>query len=292
MSLRPRALLLAASIGLLVTFYLITATQSAESPNPRTAVAILLYHHVDDSMESPNVVSTATLDSHISAILAAGFKIISLTDLLDWLDQPHSQGLSVVLTFDDGYSSFCTHVVPLLKKYGVPASCFLIVSSSDNTRSQTAATSSLAHITPQQIRELADIGLVEFGSHSYDGHRYIDTVRGRRPYLVEPLVGESRADFELRVRQDLAWSKTVVEHWTGKVCRFFSYPYGWVTDALRNQVAKCGFELALTTKPGIVLPGSDRYSLPRITVRPEMTGEDIIELILAEVESGKTGTRV
>ncbi len=251
---------------------------------PEGAVVVLMYHQVSDEVEAPTVVSSKLLEEHLRAILEAGLTVMSLSELSHWLDDPEVGGSGVVLTFDDGYDSFYHHVFPLTRRYGIPASCFLIVSSSEATAdSDTGSTAVLGHLSHRQVREMSETGLIEFGSHSYDGHRYVETRGGSRPYLVEPLVDEDHAGFIERVEADLNMSRQVLRSMTGTECLYFSYPYGWVTSGLRDQVSQCGFVLALTTKPGAVTHGMDRYQLPRMTIRPEMTGADLVEAIWTEM---------
>lgn len=266
-------------LGVVIIVCTLAVGPMAVSDVPKGAVVILMYHHVGDEIQSPNVVPADTLHEHIEAILLSRLRIISLSELCSWLEQPDDVLAGVVLTFDDGYDSFYYKVLPLLRRYQVPASCFLIVSSTVTPRDGTIC----GHITPEQLHELGQERLAELGSHSYDGHRYAETARGSRPVLVEPLVDEDHADFSRRVHTDLALSKEVLEGLTGRDCRFFSYPYGWVTSALCDQVRQCGFDLALTTKMGAVTALTDRYMLPRVTVRPEMTGSELVQVIKAEM---------
>lgn len=266
-------------------------TSSGES-TPE-AVAILMYHHVCDEIESATVVSPEVLEDHIRTLLEAGFCIMSLSELSRWLDEPGNSASGVVLTFDDGYESFYHAVYPLLCKYEVPASCFLIVSSSETpTGQESTCTAVCGHLSFEQARAMVEGGLVELGSHSYDGHKYVDTRRGSRPYLVEPLMDEDHTGFTQRVQMDLIMSRQVLRDMVGVECRYFSYPYGWVTSELRDQVSRCGFDFALTTTPGVVVAGTDRYQLPRITVRPEMSGSDLVAAIKAEMVRARTESRL
>lgn len=274
------------SLCLLLVFCVGAGSRSSE----RGAAVILMYHQVNDDIESPTVVGSQLLEDHIKAVLEAGLSIMSLSELSHWLDDPEASAFGVVLTFDDGYDSFYHEVFPLISRYGVPANCFLIVSSSEEPSDPEAGPTAVpGHLSRQQIREMSGTELVELGSHSYDGHKYVDTRGGRRPCLVEPLVDEDHAGFLERVKTDLYTSRQVLSSMTGTECLYFSYPYGWVTGALRDQVSQCGFDLALTTKPGAVVPGTDRYMLPRVTVRPEMTGADLVEVIRTEMARAAGG---
>jgi peptidoglycan/xylan/chitin deacetylase (PgdA/CDA1 family) len=252
-----------------------------------------MYHHVSDDIEAPTVVSSELLEEHITAISDAGLQVMSLAELSSWLGDPGTTASGVVLTFDDGYDSFYHKVFPLTSRYQIPASCFLIVSSSEAPADPASGLTAVpGHLSHEQVREMSKTGLTEIGSHSYDGHRYVDTLGGSKPYLVEPLVDEDHAGFLNRVKADLNMSRQALSSMTGTECLYFSYPYGWVTSALRDQVSQCGFDLALTTRPGAVVPGMDRYLLPRMTVRPEMTGADVVEAIRTEMERAVRESRL
>ena len=88
------------------------------------------------------------------------------------LEQPHQSRL----TFDDGYDSFYHKVFPLTSRYQIPASCFLIVSSSEAPADPASGLTAVpGHLSHEQVREMSKTGLTEIGSHSCDGHRYVDT---------------------------------------------------------------------------------------------------------------------
>lgn len=230
-----QSLLLALLAWALIAFMVLSLTsvgqQASVSNAPKGAVVVLMYHHVDDHAHSPNVVSPSALESHILAVLDAGYDIMSLAELSQWLDRPDLEVSGVVFTFDDGYESFYHYAFPLLKKYGVPASCFPIVSSSEAALGSVSASANMyPHLTFQQMNEMVNTGVVELGSHSYDGHKYAPTQKGSRPSLVEPLVNEDNAAF-------------------------------------------------VNTRHGAMTANVDRYALPRIAVRPEMTGADVVNMV-------------
>lgn len=85
---------------------------------------------------------------------------------------------AVLLTFDDGYRDFYNQVFPLLKAYRYPAVLAVVGSWLDAAPGE--AVDYGGKLVPrekflswEQLREMAESGLVEIASHSYNGHRGI-----------------------------------------------------------------------------------------------------------------------
>jgi len=57
------------------------------------------------------------------------YRVLSLRQMVEELDNPGAQGQSVVVTFDDGYLGTYTDAFPVLKEYGIPATVYLIAGS-------------------------------------------------------------------------------------------------------------------------------------------------------------------
>jgi peptidoglycan/xylan/chitin deacetylase (PgdA/CDA1 family) len=56
------------------------------------------------------------------------YRVISLDDLCQEMEQPSRKGDAIAVTFDDGYRDLHTHALPILRKYKIPATIFLPVS--------------------------------------------------------------------------------------------------------------------------------------------------------------------
>lgn len=99
--------------------------------------------------------------------------------------------------------------------------------------------------SPEELREMAESGLCEIGSHT-DRHVHVDRVRN--------------------VERELVLSKQKIERWTGRSCEFFSYPYGHADERSRALVKK---HFTAATKDYVgdprVLSGTfDPWLLPRV----------------------------
>jgi len=95
---------------------------------------------------------------------ARNYEVISLSHLLEILQRggiPPAK--SVCFTFDDGYEDNYTYAYPILKRYGVPATFFLITDLMETRVSPNALLQSLRETTIGKIK-LKGVG--EFNLHS------------------------------------------------------------------------------------------------------------------------------
>ena len=117
-------------------------------------VPVLMYHAVSDDLWGVEelFVSPKNMEAQLKALLAAGCTPITFEDL----DRVNTITKPVMLTFDDGYKDNYTELFPLLKKYNVKVTIFMITGAVGNNRSLTA----------EQIKEMQASGLVSFQSHT------------------------------------------------------------------------------------------------------------------------------
>jgi peptidoglycan/xylan/chitin deacetylase (PgdA/CDA1 family) len=149
---------------------------------------------------------------------------------------------SLVLSFDDGYDDFYNNAFPLLKKYNLPATLYVIINSLDKT----------GYLTKAQLRELADSGLVEIGSHTFN---HLDLRR----------LKDKDAVFEIKE------SRRELQKLSGQKVETFAYPYGYYNDRLVAVASSSGYLAAVSVLPGVAQAEDNHWLLPR--VRPgELSG--------------------
>ncbi len=124
---------------------------------------------------------------------------------------------AVAMTFDDGYADNYTELFPILKRHAAKATLFV------TSRGETDAT----FMTPAQIREMADSGLVEFGGHTA-GHT--------------PLGQHSEAEARKAIGANLEWLEKIL----GEKVKTFAYPCGQYTPQALKVLGELGIPYAFT----------------------------------------------
>lgn len=121
-------------------------------------VPVLMYHAVGDDCwgEESLFVKPEELEKQLQYLSENGHETIFFEDLshIEQYEKP------VLLTFDDGYDDNNTALLPLLRKYGMKATIFLIAGDVGKPHKLTRA----------QLAELVQSGLVSIQSHGWS-HR-------------------------------------------------------------------------------------------------------------------------
>lgn len=211
-------------------------------PQKSFKVPILLYHYVEyvkdpgDTIRKSLDIVPYTFDMEIKTLKDAGYEFITTKDLADALDDKISiSSRSAILTFDDGYRDFYTDVFPILKKYQVKATAFVVPNFLDRPN----------NLTTRQLKEIGKSGLVEIGAHTMN-HAYLKGL---------PLK---------RVQYEVVESKKTLENLLGTKVVSFAYPYGAFDNDTIDVVKKAGFTSAVTTISGIFSLDVNRFFLYRV----------------------------
>ena len=157
----------------------------------------------------------------------------------------------VVLTFDDGYADTLTTAAPLLKQYGVRATCY-VVSGALGTYNRWDA-DQLREKKPLMSRGQLDQWLaagMEVGSHS----------------LSHPRLHELPQD---AAQHEIAESRAALRSLLGVPIEHFAYPFGAFSADTVAWVRRAGYSSAVTVLPGIARASDDPLRLPRILVNGE-----------------------
>lgn len=260
---------LAVAILLLITINFAASSKAySEELGKAQFIVPLLYHHIvpDDipSPKNPAVISLSEFEAQMKFLYENGYYTVSLKELEDFLSgSGNLPRKAVLITFDDGYESNYSLAFPVLKKYGFKAVIFLIGKDMLERGSEN-----IPHLSDIQITEMAESGLIEFGSHTFDAHYYLDG----RPVATVMSEEELKRDFE-RI-------KATFEAKGLPVPFAISYPYGKYEGKVLS-VAKRFYELGFTTERGVINKDSDRYRLCRNVVLPGTDVEKFRKLLNA-----------
>jgi peptidoglycan/xylan/chitin deacetylase (PgdA/CDA1 family) len=230
------------------------------SPPKDARVPILMYHYI--SVPPPNAdkyrldlsVTPKNFEAQLKYLAENGFTTISLYELHAYLSSGRPlPPKPVVLTFDDGYIDNYTEAFPLLKKYRMTGTFFVV--------SEFASSTNPAYMRWHHIKEMSDAGM------SIESH--------------------SRAHTDLRTRrgdfQGLVWDTLPVldqiEKVTGKRPRFFCYPFGKYDGAVIRML-KSEFMLgAVTTDYGKTHTLANAFTWDRVRIHGSTSVAGFAELV-------------
>ncbi|MDX6199799.1 MAG: hypothetical protein QOJ79_2950 [Actinomycetota bacterium] len=202
--------------------------------DPLGAAVVLTHHAVDDVDPSCDprllVASPAHLEEQIRLLHKRGYLFRTAADLLDRGPLRRRQA---VLTFDDGFASWVTVVLPLLRQLGVVAS-FYVCPGLYGQQHEHVVGAAGRHMSEDDVVTLHAAGM-DIGSHtcSHPDLRLLD---------------------DDRLGDELLTSRRRVESLTGQPCRTFAYPYGLYDERVVAATAAAGYELAFRWTPGRWLP--------------------------------------
>ncbi len=219
-------------------------------------IPIIMYHYVEYVKDAGDLirkrldVTPALFEDQLKALKKAHYETYYVKDVSDILDGTiHYSTQSAILSFDDGYQDFYTDVFPLLKKYHMRATLYVIYNYIGKK----------GFLTDQQIREIVDSDLVEIGSHTLD-HIYLKIAP--KEYADKQIV-ESKKKFEERF---------------GIKVKTFAYPYGAFNNDNIETVKKAGYTGAVSVMSGEIQSKNNLFYLSRI--RPGLfTPDSMIHVI-------------
>lgn len=213
-----------------------------------TAPRILYYHRIDDEWHR-SCVSPRAFGEQMQYLRDHGYRVLPLGALSDGTDR------AVAITFDDGFADNFTQAFPVLTRLGMPATIFVTVGAvGGQLRVLRDHPGPLPALTWSQLREMTSGGIA-MGSHTLT-----------HPHLT-------RLDAEA-LEREVTESRARLTAETGVVPESFCYPHGDVNAAVRAAVARAGYRVACSTRPGAVSSASDPLCLPRTFIARDDTLAD------------------
>ena len=227
-----------------------------------TKIPILLYHNFvttlpDNDPDNFNYINTPqSFEENIQTLLENGYTVISMNELNEAI---HGKiplpSKPILITFDDGYYSNYEYIYPILKKYNVKASIFIV------TNNIGQEIDGIKYLGWEECLEMQDSGLVEIFSHSKK-HVFYDKIS------IKEFHDDVMESYQL-----------IEEHLGKKSFKAFAYPYGAYTKetvwVLRlNHIDFQLYDLGMNYTENF-----DKNYIKRINIPCEMTGKEIIEEI-------------
>ncbi len=263
----------------------------------RSGPLILLYHRVANAKPGPhsNVSGLSVTPEHFEqqlAVLRRRFAPLRLRDLLE--SPPRFRHPAVAVTFDDGYADNLHAALPLLERFGIPATFFVTsgmlggerefwwdtlerLSGRDSGLYQRHRVELLQLDEAARSKRLAEIAAAAAMS-SEVRHRTLTHEELRRLDAHDLCdVGAHTVTHERlsclrpdRQRREIAGAKTQLEEILSHEVSYFAYPFGEPSAFDDDSVTiahEAGFTAAFSGERGTVTPLRNRYRIPRCSVR-------------------------
>lgn len=220
-----------------------------EVASENVGVPILMYHQFttrpegEDGWLKGNYAYINDFDAQMAYIAEKQFYLPTWDELSAFIDgQLYLPHQSVIVTDDDADPTWLELAVPVVEKYGVLTTSFVI------TGSRQAPSPGL-HVLQR--------------SHTHDMHTAGDNGKGRMVnYTLEEIVRDMEASAEVLGAKEV-----------------MAYPYGHYNDTAKEGLRQAGYEMARTIEPGVVRAGTDKLALPTVRINYGMGLQDLINQI-------------
>jgi len=157
----------------------------------------------------------------------------------------------VLLTVDDGFSSFYENAWPILKEEKIPFVIFI----------NTETIGSRGYMDWNEIKEIAKFDFVHIGNHSHS-----------HDYLVD------KTDEE--IKQDLLTAKKIWKTKLNYETKFFAYPFGEYKNSYKKIVEDLGFIYGFGQHSGVIDINKNPYELPRFPINEKYGDLERFEFII------------
>ncbi len=229
------------AVAQVATLFPIAPAPADAPPDPQLSglpPPILMYHYVrsvdqgSDPLGYDLSVTPDEFNSQMAWLHEQGYIGVRMDGITRCLrgDAP-CPSKAIALTFDDGYADAYTDALPVLKRYGLNATFYIV----------TNFVGQPGYMTWEQVAELRDAGM-EIGAHTID---HLD-LRTLDPTEMLRQIAQSKSDLESKLRISVT---------------SFCYPAGFYDPAIEEMVRASGYLNATTTRWDN--DTSDMMALPR-----------------------------
>lgn len=273
---------------LLAAILLICGFNRATLSVAQPSLIVLAYHEVTDPTKAlipAYAISPARFTQHLHWLKTNGYHFVSVDQVIAAESgRKPLPAKPILLSFDDGYRFTYDTVFPILQDFhasalvGLVGSWMAPTTGSIDFGDQKVPRS--AFLTWDQVREMANSGLVEVASHSYDLHKGIngnpqgsqEPASSTRAYDPQQQAYETETAYQKRIRQDLQKNNQILDQELGRKPRVIVWPYGRYNETAIKIARQLGMPLSLTLEDGANRP---QAPLRRILISQEMGTQEL-----------------
>ncbi len=210
-------------------------------------VPVLMYHYVREVDEEEDPlgyrlsIPPALFAEQMAWLTENDYTPLTMSELAACLSsQQDCPSRPVAITFDDGYTDQLENAVPILRRYGFPATFYIV----------PGLVGRPGYLDWDGVQALVDNGM-EVGAHTVS-HVELTSLKPRE------------------ARFEIVESRRILEEELGIEVHSFSYPAGDYSINIARMVHHAGFTNAVITRPGNIV--TDLFTIPR---RRVLGGETI-----------------
>ena len=232
---------LAASIISLFIFQLYFLTNSNSDENNSkyfsndSGILSLMYHRFNENKYPSTNIRMEVFEEQMQIIENLNYNFNNPRLFVDEFSKP-KDGKSILITIDDGFTSFYNEAWPYLKKNKIPFILFV----------STEPVGKNGYMSWSQIKEIekSDIGIIGHHSHTHE-------------YLID-MSNEAFIN-------DIETASEIFKDKLGYVPEIFSYPFGEYSQNMKNYISK-NFKAAFGQHSGVIDINKDQFELPRFPI--------------------------
>jgi peptidoglycan/xylan/chitin deacetylase (PgdA/CDA1 family) len=221
-------------------------------------IPVLMYHKIPiESLQTKHriFVTKERFEKHLKFFKKQNFRALTFHSLRRYWDLEKDYKefpkKPLLLTFDDGYEDNLTNLQPLLKKYHMRATIFLLANHDIKENTWDAETGEEPHLllNLSEKKEL-DQKYFEIGSH---GFNHLHLPEAKPEEAVTEIVD----------------SKSTLERDLETPVISFAYPFGSTNEYLPQVVREAGYRFAVNTDQGGLHLADQPFSIFRVNIFPE-----------------------
>ena len=212
-----------------------------------------MYHRFEENKYPSTNIRIEDFKLHLDLIKKSNFEFVSHNEF-DLLINESNNRKKILLTIDDGFSSFYKNAWPILKKEKIPFIIFI----------NTETIGSRGYMDWNEIKEISKFDFVHIGNHSHS-----------HDYLVD------KSDEE--IKNDLETSIKIFNSKLNHKTKFFAYPFGEYKNSFKKIVKDLGFIYAFGQHSGVADKTKDKFELPRFPINEKYGNEKRFKNLLKTI---------
>jgi peptidoglycan/xylan/chitin deacetylase (PgdA/CDA1 family) len=217
-------------------------------------IPVLMYHDISHRYKDAYTIPPSNFAVQMEWLYSHGYKAVSISEIDKFTGADDDK--VVVITFDDGYSSFIEYAYPRLKEYDFKANINIIGS---NVGTFINFYGNRPMLSWDEYRFLVNSGSVYLGSHTYNLH----------PCSLHSKSGAlSISDKELE--NDLLLFNDILKKETGKITEVLAWPCGTYNRKSISVARKAGFKYFLTSNEGYFGRRDSLHEIPRLNINNKL----------------------